>query len=249
MLLSIIHGLFKSKQNKRKLEFGTMAGDEEVINDLLLANTSFIKKTAAYICKRPIDEQDEEYSIALNGFHEAVLAFNPEENASLQTLAHLIIKRRLVDFIRKEAARKEKVLLLQTGATEDRIDEQHYIWNEQSIESYTEEQRAEARREELVRYGELLATYNLSFDELTASAPKHKDTRKTAFLVAQIISESEELYESFIQHKKLPLKNIEALVDVSRKTLERHRKYMIAVVLLLNSDFVYIKDYVKGEII
>ena len=49
--------------------------------------------------------------------------------------------------------------------------------------------------------------------------------------------------------KQLPLKEIEALVEVSRKTLERHRKYMIAVVLLLNSDFVYIKEYVKGEII
>ncbi|MBD7943306.1 MULTISPECIES: RNA polymerase sigma-I factor [Psychrobacillus] len=249
MLLSIIQGLFKTKQNKRKLGSGTIAGEEEAINDLLLANTSFIKKTAAYICKRPIDEQDEEYSIALNGFHEAVLAYNPKENASLQTLAHLIIKRRLVDFIRKEAARKEKVLLLHTGASDESVDEQHFIWNEQSIESYTEEQLTEARREELIRYGELLAEYNLSFNELTVAAPKHKDARKTAFLVAQIISESEELYQSFIKHKRLPLKDIEALVDVSRKTLERHRKYMIAVILLLNSDFVYIKDYVKGEII
>ncbi|WP_144511958.1 RNA polymerase sigma-I factor [Bacillus sp. FJAT-22090] len=251
MLLSIIYGVFKTKTNPSWSELASKAkaGDEEVLNDLLFAYTPFMKKTASFICKRSIDEHDEEFSIAMNAFHEAVMAFDADQNASLQTFAHLIIKRRIVDYIRKEASRKEKVLLLQPIKEEEALSEQHFLLYEQSVRTYTEEQLTIARREELQRYSEKLSIYNLSFAELTKSAPKHADTRKTAFQLAQIIASSEEFYNYLITNKKLPMKEIEALVEVSRKTLERHRKYIIAVILLLNSDFIYIKDYVKGEII
>ncbi|MEK4484641.1 RNA polymerase sigma-I factor [Psychrobacillus sp. FSL H8-0484] len=248
MLLSIIHGFYKTKTNMSELAKKAKAGNEEVLNDLLFANTPFMKKTASFVCKRPIDEHDEEFSVAMNGFHEAVMAFDANENASLQTFAHLIIKRRLVDYIRKESVRNEKVMLLHLE-NEESSSTQHYLFDEKSIHTYTEEQISAARREELSVYNNSLKEFNLSFEELTRAAPKHVDARKTAFQIAQIIAESEELYNYLMINKRLPLKEIEALVEVSRKTLERHRKYMIAVVLLLNSDFVYIKDYVKGEII
>lgn len=224
------------------------AGNEEVLNDLLFANTSFMKKTASFICKRTIDEQDDEFSVAMNGFHEAVIAFDSTENASFQTFAQLIIKRRIVDYIRKETVRKENVMLLHIENDES-SSTQHFLFDEKSIYTYTEEQQSVARKEELIRYNKILNEYNLSFVELTHTAPKHVDARKTAFQIAQIIADSNELYNYLIKNKRLPLKKIEVLVEISRKTLERNRKYIIAVVLLLNSDFVYIKDYVKGEII
>lgn len=249
MLLSIMQGLFKTKpkQNMHELITKAQAGEKEVLNDLLLAHTLFLKKTASFICKRPIDEQDEEFSIALIGCHEAIIAYNSTENASFQTFAHLIIKRRLIDFIRKETVRHKKELLIDNGENESEDD--HFLLRQLAVTTYSEEQFTVSRREDLIKYSKLLSSFNLSFDELTKAAPKHKDARKTAFQTAQIIADSEELYASLIENKKLPLKEIEALVEVSRKTLERQRKYIIAVVLLLNSDFVYIKDYVKGEII
>lgn len=251
MLLSIIQGLFKTKtkQTTNELAQKAKAGDEEVLSDLLFAFTPFIKKTASFICKRPIDEHDEEFSVAMNGFHEAVMAFDPSKDTSIQTFAHLIIKRRMVDFIRKEATRNEKVLLIQASEEEAATSEQHFLLDKQSINTYIEEQRTFTRREELILYRKLLALFNLTFDELTKVAPRHADARKTAFQIAQIIAETEEFYNHLMKTKQLPLKEIEAIVEVSRKTLERHRKYIIAVVLLLNSDFVYIKEYVKGEII
>lgn len=217
------------------------AGNEEVVHDLLIAHTSFMKKTASFVCKKSIDEHDEEFSIAMSAFHDAIVTFEPSKGASFLTFAHLIIKRRLVDYIRKENARNEKLLY------ED--ESSHTILDHQSIYTYTETQQKEARKQELVVYKETLAQFNLSFEELTKSSPKHIDARKTAFYIAQIIAESDELYTYLIETKKLPIKQIESLVEVSRKTIERHRKYIIAVVLLLNSDLTYLKDYVKGEII
>lgn len=45
--------------------------------------------------------------------------------------------------------------------------------------------------------------------------------------------------------KRLPIKKILPLVDVSKKTIERNRKYILAVFVLLNEDFMYLKEYVK----
>ncbi|WP_391207562.1 RNA polymerase sigma-I factor [Psychrobacillus sp. L4] len=257
MLLSIIQGIFKTKTKQKQkqkqkqisseLAQKAKAGNQEVLNDLLFAYTPFMKKTASFVCKRTIDEHDEEYSVAMNGFHEAIMNFNPNEPASLQTYAHLIIKRRIIDYIRKEAARNEKVTFIHTSR-EDASTE-HQLLDEQAIHTYSIEQQAEARKDELIHYTQLLSKFGLSFEELTQAAPKHADARRTAFQTAQIIAETEEFYDFLIKHKRLPLKEIEAIVEVSRKTLERQRKYIIAVVLLLKSDFVYIKEYVKGEIV
>lgn len=247
VLLSIIQGIFKTKLNMSELAIEAKAGNEEVMNDLLFVSIPFMKKTASFICKRPIDEHDEEFSVTILGFHEAVMAFNPQESASFQTFAHLIIRRRLVDYIRKETSRKEQLLTL--DFYEEDSSEQHFLFNEKSMDTYQEKQRSVSRKEEILLYSELLAQYNLSFEDLTKSSPKHVDARKTAFQIAQIVAEQKEFYNYLLKNKKLPLKEIENLVDVSRKTLERQRKYIIAVVLLLNSDLNFMKDYVKGEII
>lgn len=247
MLLSIIQGILKTKPNISELAKKAKAGNEEVMRDLLFASSPFLKKTATFICKRSIDEHDEEFSIALNGFHEAIMAFNPAEAASFHTFAHLIIKRRLIDYIRKEQARTEKWVLLEPNDEES--SDQHFILDEKSIHTYSEKEKSESRKEELANYKKLLAPYNITFEELTKSSPKHTDARKTAFQIAQIVADSEELYQYLIDNTKLPLKELENLVDVSRKTIERHRKYIIAVVLLLHSDFLFIKDYIRGEII
>ncbi len=247
MLLSFISGIFKSKMNITDLAIEAKAGNEEVMRDLLFSSKPFMKKTASFICKRPIDEHDEEFSVTLLGFHEAVMDFNPKEHASFQTFAHLIIKRRLIDYIRKESRRKEQ--LLSIDSKDDDSSEQHFLFNESSIQTYQEKERSDSRKEEIKSYSDLLRQYNLSFEDLTKSSPKHADARKTAFHIAQIIAGNEELYDHLVKNKKLPLKEIESLVEVSRKTLDRQRKYIIAVVLLLNSDLNYLKDYVKGEII
>lgn len=249
MLLSIIQGIINKKSDTALNELVGKAktGDEKVMNDLLIAFTPFMKKTASFVCNRFIDESDEEFSVAMVGFHEAVLKYKPEENASLKTFSHLIMKRRLIDHIRKEAVRNANVLL----SIDDDGDEttREYAFDESSIFSYSEERQATERREELVEYSRLLEEYGLSFSELAAVSPKHADSRKTAFQIAQIIAETPEFYTHLIENKRLPMKQLEDIVEVSRKTIERHRKYIIAVTLLLNNDFTYIKEYVKGELI
>ncbi len=78
------------------------------------------------------------------------------------------------------------------------------------------------------------------------NSPKHSDSRKSAIKTAKMLVDNQELKTLLLEKKRLPIKQLEAMVDVSRKTIERNRKYIIAIALILLSDYVYMKDYIKG---
>jgi len=58
------------------------------------------------------------------------------------------------------------------------------------------------------------------------------------------VAEDPALAGHLLNRRELPLKQLERRVDVSRKTLERQRKYIIAVALLLLEDFIYLRGYI-----
>ncbi|QHJ70793.1 RNA polymerase sigma-I factor [Planococcus halotolerans] len=248
MLLSVLAGYFGrgDKNNAEILAVQAQNGDKQAMEDLLVSYSPFMKKTAGQVCKRFINDHDEEFSIALSAFHEAVNGFNQEKNASFLTFAHMVIRRRVIDFIRKEAGRKEFVHDFQ-GLSEAE-DFHSGIDTSASIQDFSEHQQAAVRREEIAEYEKLLSGYGMSFQDLVKVSPSHEDARTTAIQIAQLVTETEEYKQYLLQKKKLPVKEIEQLVQVSRKTIERNRKYIIAVALLLMSDLHYLKDYLKGRL-
>lgn len=249
VILATIQGLFSKRKTKNDLELLVIQardGDREVLNELLSSYTPFMKKTASLVCKRYISEQDDEYSIAMFAFHEAIEHFEQDKNASFLTFAHLLIRRKLIDYIRKEARRKE-ISLGQMTDDENQSSSFSLLESSNSFEQFTATQQAEERKHQITVYESLLKPYGLSFQELVKVSPSHEDSRKTAIQIAQIIVETGEFYDVLQTKKKLPIKELAELVEVSRKTLERQRKYIIAIAILLKSDLHYIKDYLKGR--
>ncbi|WP_378152104.1 RNA polymerase sigma-I factor [Chungangia koreensis] len=248
--MSTIYGFFKRNNNSDTSIEETVVeaqnGSEKAVDAILVSYTPFVKKTASLVCKKYITDQDDEYSIALLAFHEAIVKYKNDRNASFLTFAHLLIKRKLIDHIRKEVRVKE-VSFGMADSDSDEPDLLTKFEHSSSIEHFTEEQRASDRREEMQRYGELLESYGLSFEELVSVSPKHADARQTAIEIAEIIAGTEEFNQYVIEKKRLPIKELEELVEVSRKTIERQRKYILALVLLLGSDFEVLKEYLKGR--
>ncbi|GKW45051.1 RNA polymerase sigma-I factor [Planococcus sp. NCCP-2050] len=249
MLLSAITGLFgrDGKHSAEELALLAKAGDEEALNELLQSYAPFVKKTAAQVCKRFIDQHDDEWSIALSAFHEAVKGYEKDKNASFLTFAHLIIRRRVIDFIRKESNRSEFSHDFQVQIDSDETN--HWIEADAAIKHYDVKKQAEIRKEEIHLYEQMLAEYKLSFQVLAKVSPAHEDARKTAVQIAQMIAETEEYFDYLCEKKKLPIKEIEQHVKVSRKTIERNRKYIIAIIVLIKSDLHYLKDYLKERLL
>lgn len=240
--------LFMAKKKKRSLEESVLKiqqGDQILLNEIIHSYKPFIAKTVSSVCKRYIRESDDEFSIGLIAFNEAIEKYAPERGSSLLSFAEVLIKRRVIDYIRKQTKSQHLSLDLQTVSQED-DSPGTLIINELSLDSYQKKTEEEFRKEEIIRFQQQLKNYELSFSDLLENSPKHTDARKSAIQVAKILVENEELLKLLLEKKRLPIKQLEQIVEVSRKTIERNRKYIIAIALILTSDYIYMKDYLKG---
>ncbi|MFD1174198.1 RNA polymerase sigma factor SigI [Oceanobacillus picturae] len=219
-------------------------GDMHTQNYLLKTYQPFIAKCVSEVCKRYIDpKRDDEFSIGLSAFNEAMISYSSDKGSSFLSFAKLVIKRKVIDYIRYIKKRPAPISLDETFDAEQ-MDNPLEIAAVK--EKYQEEQDAWHRKEEIADYKEKLAAYKLTFTELTEVSPKHRDARESAVRTARTLYEDPELRAFVFSKKKLPIKQLVRKVDVSKKTLERNRKFILAVFIVLTEDYLYLKDYLKG---
>ncbi|MED4203439.1 RNA polymerase sigma factor SigI [Neobacillus mesonae] len=240
--------LFMAKKKKPTIEETValiQAGDNSLLNELIEAYKPFIAKTVSSVCKRYIYETDDEFSIGLIAFNEAIEKYSPERGSSLLNFSEIIIKRRVIDYIRKQTKNQHISIDLTNNTIEEEASG-NAIVNELSLEEYQKKNDEELRKEEVLQFQNLLAAFDLSLSDLVENSPKHSDARINAIMVAKKLVDDQELKELLLAKKRLPIKQLEKKVDVSRKTIERNRKYIIAIALILSGDYLYLQDYIKG---
>ncbi|WP_087973388.1 RNA polymerase sigma factor SigI [Oceanobacillus rekensis] len=219
-------------------------GNTTMQNYLLDKYKPFIAKSVSEVCKRYIDPlRDDEFSIGLSAFNEAIFSYCPDKGSSFLSFAKLVVKRKVIDYIRYNQRRPTPLSLDESFDAEQMENPMELA---AVIEKYNQEQDTIRRREEIMEFKEKLGEYKLTLVEITEVSPKHRDARVSAVEVAQILYDNSELREYVEVKKKLPIKDLLKKVEVSKKTLERNRKFIIAVFIVLSGDFIYLKDYLKG---
>jgi len=248
-VVRLLLGLFtKSKKQKQSLEEIVrliQQGDTVLQNELIHSYKPFIAKTVSTVCKRYIHESDDEFSIGLIAFNEAIQKYNQDKGHSLISFSEVLIKRKVIDYIRQQS-KHQSISLEVNHVSDDEEYDTNLLDAELSIDVYHQKQEEEYRRDEIYRFTEILHTFNLTFKDLIEQSPKHVDARDNAINVAKIVVEKEQLKEYLLSKKRLPIRQLEKYVSISRKTIERNRKYIIAISLILIGDYVYLKDYIKG---
>ncbi|GAA0470940.1 RNA polymerase sigma-I factor [Alkalibacillus silvisoli] len=221
-------------------------GDEDARHYLLSSYQPFIATSVSKVCKRYIDtERDDEFSVGLMAFNEAIDSYSEEKGSSFLTFARLVITRKVIDYIRKESAYITTVPLDQSD-DEDEQSTENWRLSQVSKDAFEQDQATWYRQMEIEEYNRKLKEFKLSFSELVSISPKHQDAKESAKEVARFVYENEEFREYVLAKKRLPIKKIEPYVNVSKKTIERNRKYILAVFVLLVEDFIYLKEYVQG---
>ncbi|WP_077211296.1 RNA polymerase sigma factor SigI [Bacillus dakarensis] len=239
--------LFLAKKKKRTLEetvHRIQQGDTTLQNELISSYKPFIAKSVSSVCKRYISETDDEFSIGLIAFNEAIQKYDSDKGSSLLSFADVLIKRRVIDFIRRQP--KNQGLSLDSRDELEEDSPQSSIEAELSLDEFQKIKEAEQRREEIIQFSGILKDFGLSFNELIEQSPKHADARKNAMIVAKTLVSDPELQKLLLEKKRLPIKQLEDKVEVSRKTIERNRKYIIAISLIFIGDYIFLKDYIKG---
>ena len=187
--------------------------------------------------------EDDELSIAMIGFVEAIKAFDNTKGSFL-SFAQNVIKRRLIDYYRKEK-RHSGVIPLSGYITDE--DEEFDLSEGEAIEKYSDERINELRRLELEELKEELSRRGISFFDLVEVSPKQEKTRKICREITGFILSRPDILEFIIKKQYLPISEIENAMKIPRKIIERSRKYIIAVVLIAIGDYQYIRDYIKFD--
>lgn len=221
------------------------SGDKVARDTLITKYRPFIISSASEACGRfLVVGQDDEISVAMIAFNEAIDSFDFDKSTAFLSFSKNVIKRRLIDHFRKESRFVTETL------TSDFVDgedgKEVNVWEVRQAEDvYIHEKVVNARRDEIIHFSSELEGMGISFSELVEISPKHEDARLRAMEIASIVASDPMLLQYMKQKKSLPAKKIEKMCDCSAKTVERQRKYIIAVVLIIMGDYRYLKEYLK----
>ncbi len=188
--------------------------------------------------------QDDEVSVGMIAFNEAIDSYDSTKGSSFLSFAEVVIRRRLIDYYRKEAGRPEVPLTaLDEEDEEGNVD--NFAEKRQAVDAHLRRDQAAGCREEIERFKVVLREFGIGFSELVEISPKHEDARVRAIEAARMVAGNPAWSGHLRQRKELPLKELEKEAKVSRKTLERQRKYIIAIALILMEDLHYLRDYLN----
>jgi RNA polymerase sigma factor len=222
------------------------AGDEEARNTLIETYSPFVLRIASQASRKYIERgRDDEYSVALMAMNEAIDRYDADRKVNFLGFAETIIRRRLIDHFRVQKSQSRAVPWTEFDVVDEEDNIVNYVEVQTSIEVHQAAEEQEARRLEIGEYAQTLHEFGLSFEELVELSPKHADARQNAMDVARAVVNDEALLRFVLEKKALPLKALEDRVGVSRKTMERQRKYILALVLLLQGDFHYLRSFIS----
>ena len=222
-------------------------GDESLRNTIINIYQPFIKKVVSKVCNRFIDRTMDEYSIGLFAFNEAINQYKAGQGSKFLTFADMVIRRRIIDYIRKETRRNKTIYIDQSEVEDEFKQTDSIIEQKVAIEYYEEQKQIEERLEQIKGYEALLKEYGITFKSLTKHCPKHIDARENAKQIANILVSNDNFISYLKEKKQLPIKELLQYVSCSRKTIERNRKYIIAVSLIYIGGFYALKSYIEPE--
>lgn len=215
----------------RKIKEGDKLEREKLIEDY----TPFIIKGITKVTNRYIEtDNDDEYSIGLQAFNEAIDKYESERGSFLN-FAQLLIRSRVIDFMRKAKSRGVMVS----------IDDENVNEGDLGCLAVTEDFTYSYEiKEQIVNLERNLMEFQISMKDLLETSPKHVDTRLNSIEIARYMIEDNEIKEELYRKKTIPVNKLIMKKNVSRKVLKRNRKFIIATALILDSNSQLLKNYI-----
>ena len=214
-------------------------GDSLAADELVRKYLPFIRAEAAKAVHRGISDSDDELSIAMMAFHEAVLAYERLRGDFLPFAAKAI-RSRIIDFHRRELRHRGQLSLQEASDEDDRELQARLDTGDDPIGAHTDRTAA---RQELTHFALELSRFGLSLTDIADNCPRQERTLSACHRALRHARENPALLEQAVASGKLPITQLAAGANVERKTLERHRKYMMAVLLAYTNGFEIIRGH------
>lgn len=210
---------------------------DQLIGDYL----PFIRAETAKFLKRPPEEgRDDELSIAMIAFHEAIGGYAKHRGSFLK-YASMLIRSRLIDYARKERRHRQTVSLDAPAAGEESPSLGETLPEERDHPE--ESAHRQATRQEIEELSRQMESFGVSLSDVADNCPKQQRTLQACRKALAYARENSWLLEELVHGKKLPLAKLSDGSGVERKTLERHRKYLVALLLIYTNGYEIIRGH------
>lgn len=216
--------------------------DKQYLEEFIKEYEVFILHTAHKGAGQYITKRDDQWSVALSAFHEAVRSYNFDKGAFL-SFAETVIKRRLYDYSRKES-RHDCEVLIDSYTLENDQDVGDASIKFEVMKKTADYQESDAKLEIQI-ISETLKEYGITFLELSDTSPKAGKTKIVCGSAVRYLVQNPLLLNEMRRTKTLPLKIIENKMNLPRKVLERHRKYIIAGAEIISGDYPILSEYLR----
>lgn len=217
--------------------------DNTIANRLVEQYLPFIKAETAKQSGRIYgDEQDDKVSIAMFAFYESILSYDKSKGAFLAYAARAI-RNRLIDFYRKEQRHMGNVSLDIPNNRENGHSLAETL--DTGGDEVAERIERNSAREEILHFTAQLAEFGLSMTDIADNCPKQERTLAACHRVLAYAKETPHIFDSLLNTKKLPISQLAEGAGVDKKTLERHRKYIVAILLAYTNGFEIIRGHIR----
>lgn len=225
--------------------------DPSLKDNFIKDNREFLLKSIYRVTGQYATEHDEEYSVALLAMDEALSSYS-NTNVPFRAFAFVVIRRRLADFARREKRFENEIPASFEESAEEQEENRDNRDRQESAASYArtaaaDKYSADERQRELVmeinEMTEILKDYGFSFYDIAEASPKSKRTKRACCDAVKCLLDPGDLYREMQKTRTIPMKELAERTGVMRKTLDRHRRYLIAAAEILGGDFPLLGDY------
>lgn len=230
------------KENQHELVKLVMAAREDgaAADRLIERYMGFIRSETAKVIGRPPHEGDDELSIAMLAFYEAVLAYNRLKGSFLG-LAATAIRNRIIDHQRKERRHQGHISIYEPQGEMEDIELVERLADPRSeIEEW---ELRHASQAEIAEFSRDLGTYGITLSDVADSCPRQARTMEACMAVLAYAKTHGEVLDELMRTKRLPMTALVKGSGCDKKTLERHRKYLVAILLAYTNGYEIIRGH------
>lgn len=215
---------------------GNSLAADRLIRDYL----PFIRSEVSKVTHGPIDQSSDEMSIGMIAFHEAIESYASDKGAFLSHAA-LLIKRRLIDYYRREKNHQDVLSLQSPIGDEDMVLEDTLVSGDRPLE---ESHDLAATQQEIAELAAQLKSFGLSLTDIATDSPKQDRTLERCQRVIHYAREHPEVITELLRTRKLPISALVKGAAVDKKILERHRKYLMAMLIIHSNGYEIIRSHI-----
>ena len=219
--------------------------DLDVADELIKKYLPYIRKEVYKYTNEYVNDNTDELSIAMIAFHEAIRSYD-EDKGNFINYAAIVMRNRMIDYTRHEQKFNQEISLNAVLRKDDSGREETLEDVISSSENLNEKVINQSTTEiEIKEFSKNLSEFGISLQDVADNCPRQERTLAVCREVLHYVLKHREILDKMLKSHHLPVTKIVRESKTPFKTVERHRKYIIAILLIQTNGYHILRNHIK----